>query len=98
MVQRNWLVGKANLKSQNISHERINEHKMKDRNLWNEQPKRKLNGKETSNNQLQIQQDQCSTSNIEFAPSNVILIETFAAISNNFDKHLDSSINSRLRT
>ena len=38
---------KANQKPQNLSHERNNEYKMKERrNPWKEQPKRKLNEKE----------------------------------------------------
>ena len=59
--KENWMVGKANQKPQNISNERNNEHKMKNRNPWKEQPERKLNEKEISNDPLKGQQDQCST-------------------------------------
>ena len=89
MVQRNLMIEKANLKRQNILHER-NKHKVKNRNLWKEQPKIKLDGKETSNNQLNIEQDHCSTSNFEF---DIILFEKLDAISNNnFDKDLINSV------
>ena len=68
-------------------------NKMKNRNFWKEQPKRKRNGKETSNNQLNIEQDHCSTSNFEFTPSDIILVEKLDAISNiNFDKDLSNSV------
>ena len=53
------------------------------RNLWKEQPKRKLNEKESSSDQLKRQQDQCSTNVIESAPSYDIIVETFDGISNN---------------
>ena len=63
------------------------------RNPWKEQPKRKLNEKETSNDQLKRQQDQCSTNDIESAPSDDTLVETLDAISNNnFDKDLENSV------
>ena len=49
----NWMVEKANPKPQNLSNERNNEYKMKERrNPWKEQSKTKLNEKETSNDQL----------------------------------------------
>ena len=44
-------------KSYKMSHKRNNEHKIKDRNRWNEQPNRKLDENETLNNQLKRQQD-----------------------------------------
>ena len=51
-----------------------------------------MNEKETSNDQLKMQQDQCSTSDIESAPSDETLIETVDAISNNnFHKYSDNS-------
>ena len=90
MVQRNLMIEKTNLKRQNILHERNNKHKVKNRNFWKEQPKIKLDGKETSNNQLNIEQDHCSTSNFEFY---IILFEKLDAISNNnFDKDLINSV------
>ena len=90
MVQRNLMIEKANLKRQNISHERNNKHKVKNRNFWKGQPKRKLNEKETSNNQLNKEQDHCFTSNFEFTPYDIILVEKLDAISNiNFDKDFE---------
>ena len=88
------MVEKAHQKPQNLPHERNNEYKMKERrNPWKEQPKRKLNEKETSNDQLKRQQDQCSTNDIESAPSDDTLVETLDAISNNnFDKDLENSV------
>ena len=88
------MVEKAHQKPQNLPHERKNEYKMKERrNPWKEQPKRKLNEKETSNDQLKRQQDQCSTNDIESAPSDDTLVETLDAISNNnFDKDLENSV------
>ena len=71
------MVGKANEKPQNLSHERNNEFEMKGRrNPWKQQPKRKLNEKVTSNNQLMRKEDQCSTNDIESAPSDERLVET----------------------
>ena len=62
-------------------------------NPWKEQPKRKLNEKETSSNQLKSQQDQHSTNNIETTPSDDTLVETLDAISNNnFDKDLENCV------
>ena len=75
--KENWMVGKASQKPQNLSHERNSEYKMK------EQPETKLNAKETSNDQLKRQQDQCSTNYIESSPSDDTLIETLVAINNN---------------
>ena len=50
--KENWMVEKANQKPQNLSHEINNEYKMKERrNAWIEQPKRKVNEKETSSDQ-----------------------------------------------
>ena len=47
------MVEKAHQKPENLPHERNNKHKMKERrNPWKEQPKRKLNEKETSHDQL----------------------------------------------
>ena len=85
---------KAHHKLQNLPHERNNKYKMKERrNPWKEQPKRKLNEKETSSNQLKSQQDQHSTNNIETTPSDDTLVETLDAISNNnFDKDLENSV------
>ena len=66
--------------------------KWKTENPRKEQAKRKLNEKETSNDQLKMQQDQCSISDIESAPSDDTLIETVDAISNNnFHKYSDNS-------
>ena len=92
--KENWMVEKAHEKPQNLPHERNNEYKMKERrNPWKEQTKRKLNEKETSNDQLKRQQDQCSTNDIESAPSDDTLVETLDAISNNnFDKDLENSV------
>ena len=45
------------------------------RNPWKEQPKRKLNEKETSRDELKSQQDQRSTNDIESAPSDDTLVE-----------------------
>ena len=92
--KENWMVEKAHQKPQNLPHERKNEYKMKERrNPWKEQPKRKLNEKETSNDQLKRQQDQCSTNDIESAPSDDTLVETLDAISNNnFNKDLKNSV------
>ena len=67
--------------------------KGKKRNPWKEQSKRKLNEKETSSSELKSQQDQRSTNDIEFAPSDDTLVETLDAISNNnFDKDLENSV------
>ena len=63
------------------------------RNPWKEQPKRKLNKKETSSDQLKSQQDQRSTNDIESTPSDDTLVETLDAMSNNnFDKDLENSV------
>ena len=63
------------------------------RNPWKEEPKRKINEKETTSDQLKSQQDQPSTTNIEYAPSDDTLVETLDAISNNnFDKDLENSV------
>ena len=63
------------------------------RNLWKKQPKRKLNEKETSSDQLKSQQDQRSTNDIESTPSDDTLVETLDAISNsNFDEDLENSV------
>ena len=88
------MVEKAHQKLQNLPHERNNEYKMKERNSpWKEQLKRKLDEKETPNDQLKRQQDQCSTNDIESAPSDDTLVETLDAISNNnFDKDLENSV------
>ena len=88
------MLEKTHHKPQNLLHERNNEYKMKERrNPWKEQPKRKLNKKETSSDELKSQQDQCSTNDIEFAPSDDTLVETLDAISNNnFDKDLENSV------
>ena len=88
------MIEKAHQKPENLPHERNNKHKMKERrNPWKEQPKRKLNEKETSNDQLKRQQDQCSTNDNESAPSDDTLVETLDAISdNNFDKDLENSV------
>ena len=65
----------------------------KRRNPWKEQPKRKLNEKETSSDQLKSQQDKRSTNDIESATSDDTLIETLDDISNNtFDKDLENSV------
>ena len=48
---------------------------MKIRNRWKKQPKRKLM-KKTSNDQLNRQQDECSTNDIESDPSNDSIVET----------------------
>ena len=67
--------------------------KWKTENPRKEQTKRKLNEKETSNDQLKMQQDQCFISDIESAPSDDTLIETVDAISNNnFHKYSDNSL------
>lgn len=90
---QDWMVEVANQKPQNMSHKGNNENKMKDRNPWKEFPNKKQNEKETSNKQLNKQQDQCPTSNIESAPSNNALVRTLDVISNNnFDKDFDNSI------
>ena len=91
--KENWKVEKANQKPQNLSHEINNEYKMKERrNPWKEQPKRKLNEKETSSDQLKRQQDQCSINDIESTPSDDTLVDTLDAVSNNnFDKDLENS-------
>ena len=70
------------------------EYKMKERrNLWEEQPKKKLNEKETSSDQWKRQQDQSSIKDIESAPSDDTLVETLDAISNNnFNKDLKNSV------
>ena len=88
------MVEKVNQKPQNLSLKGNNEYKMKERrHSWKEQPKRKLNEKETSNDQLTRQQDQCSTNDIESTPFDDTLVETLDAISNNdFDKDLDNSV------
>ena len=88
------MVEKANQKPQNLSHERNNEYKLKEKsNPWKEQPKRKLNEKETPSDQLKRQQDQCSINDIESAPSDDTLVATLDAISNNnFDKDLENSV------
>ena len=53
--KENWMIEKTH-KPQNLLHKRNNEHKMKERrNPWKEQPKRKLNEKETSSNELKSQ-------------------------------------------
>ena len=63
------------------------------RNLRKEQPKRKLNEKETWSYQLNRQQNQCSTNNIESAPSDNTPVQTIDAIrSNASDKDLDKSV------
>ena len=63
------------------------------RNPWKEQPKRKLNEKETSSSPLKSQQDQCSTNDIESAPSNDTVVETLDAIGNNNpDKDLENNV------
>ena len=92
--KENWMVEKVNQKPQNLSLKGNNEYKMKERrHSWKEQPKRKLNEKETSNDQLKRQQDQCSTNDIESTPFDDTLVETLDAISNNdFDKDLDNSV------
>ena len=55
--KENWMVEKTHHKPQNLLHERNNEYKMKERrNPWKEQPKRKLNEKETSSDELKSQQ------------------------------------------
>ena len=92
--KENWMVEKTHHKPQNLLHERKNEYKMKERrNPWKEQPKRKLNEKETSRDKLKSQQDQRSTNDIESAQSNDTLVETLDAISNNnFDKDLENSV------
>ena len=92
--KENWMVEKTHHKPQNLLHERNNEYKMKERrNPWKEQLKRKLNGKETSSDQLKSQQDQGSTNDIASAPSDDTLVETLDAISNNnFDKDLENSV------
>ena len=94
--KENWMVEKAHHKPQNFPHERKNEYKMKERrNPWKEQPKRKLNEKETGDH-LKSQEDQCSTNDIESAPSDDTIFETLDAISNNnFDKDLDNSFNGK---
>ena len=91
--KENWMVEKTH-KPQNLLHERTNEYKMKERrNPWKEQPKRKLNEKETSSEELKSQQEQRSTNDIESAPSDDTLVETLDAISNNnFDKDLENSV------
>ena len=91
--KENWMVEKTH-KPQNLLHERKNEYKMKERrNPWKEQPKRKLNEKETSSEELKSQQEQRSTNDIESAPSDDTLVETLDAISNNnFDKDLENSV------
>ena len=92
--KENWMVEKTHHKPQNLLHERKNEYKMKERrNPWKEQPKRKLNEKETSSEELKSQQEQRSTNDIESAPSDDTLVETLDAISNNnFDKDLENSV------
>ena len=50
------------------------------RSLWKEQPKRKLNEKEISSDQLKRQQDHYSTNDIESAPSDNTLVEILDAI------------------
>ena len=92
--KENWMVEKTHHKPQNLLHERNNEYKMKERrNPWKEQPKRKLNEKETSSEELKSQQEQRSTNDIESAPSDDTLVETLDAISNNnFDKDLENSV------
>ena len=94
MVQENWMIEKTHHKPQNLLHKRNNKHKMKERrNPWKEQPKRKLNKKETSNGRLKRQQDQCSTNDIESATSDDTILEILDAISNNnFDKDLENSV------
>ena len=63
------------------------------RNPRNEQPKRKLNEKETWSYQLNRQQDQCSTNSIESAPSDDTPVQTIDAIrSNASDEDLDKSV------
>ena len=70
------VVEKVHTKPQNLPHERNNEYKMKERrNPWKESPKRKLNEKETSNDQLKRQQDQCFTNDTESARSDDTLVE-----------------------
>ena len=78
----------------------MKEYKMKERrNPWKEQRKRKLNGKETSSDQLKRQQDQCFTNGIESAPSHDSIVETLDAISNNcFDKDLENSVTTNSST
>ena len=72
---------------------------MKHRNSWKEQPKGKLNEKETSNDQLKRQQNQCSASDIEPAPSDNTTVEIFDVISNNnFDKVLYNSVMTNIPT
>ena len=92
--KENSMVEKTHHKPQNLLHGRTNEYKMKERGYhWKEQPKRKLNEKETSNYQLKSQQDQRSAKDIESAPSDGTFVETLDAISNNnFDKDLENSI------
>ena len=92
--KENWMVEKVNQKPQNLSLKGNNEYKMKERrHSWKEQPKRKLNEKETSNDQLKRQQDQCSTNDIESTSFDDTLVETLDAVSNNdFDKDLDNSV------
>ena len=88
------MVEKTHHKPQNLLHERNNEYKIKERrNPWKEQPKRKVNEKETSSDQLNCHQDQRSTNDIESAPSDDTLVKTLDVISNNnFDKDLENSV------
>ena len=77
---------------QNKTKKKTRKIKWKTENPRKEQAKQKMNEKETSNDQLKMQQDQCSTSDIESAPSDETLIETVDAISNNnFHKYSDNS-------
>ena len=88
------MVEKIHHKPQNLQHERNNQCKMKERrNPREEELKRKLNEKETTSDQLKSQQDQPSTTKIEYARSDDTLVETLDAISNNnFDKDLENSV------
>ena len=63
------------------------------RNPWKEKTKNKTYEKETRNDQLKRPQDQCSTKDMESAPSDDTLVKALDAISNNnFDKHLENSV------
>ena len=76
LKKKKMVVEKVHKKPQNLPHERNNEYKMKERrNPWKESPKRKLNEKETSNDQLKRQQDQCFTNDTESARSDDTLVE-----------------------
>ena len=88
-----WL--KKHMRNHKISHmkETMNIKWKKEEIPGKIKPKTKLNEKETWNDQLKRPQDQCSTKDIESAPSDDTLVKTLDAISNNnFDKHLENNV------